>query len=192
MRIRSDSVASAAEKQLHVALWDTIPSQSVTLEEESGPALANLRSGQLQRAGMTDRVTPAVRSANMRAIRSKGMKPEMIVRKLVHRMGFRYRLHRHDLPGRPDLVFPSRKKVIFMHGCFWHQHSNKDCKLVRKPSSNTDYWLPKLERNVTRDREHHRALCEAGWEVLVVWECELRNDEQLESRLRRFLERGTR
>ena len=137
---------------------------------------------------MTDRVTPEVRSANMRAIRSKGMKPEMIVRRLIHRMGFRYRLHRHDLPGRPDLVFAARKKVIFVHGCFWHQHSAKDCKLVRRPKSNTDYWLPKLDRNAKRDRDHVNALNEAGWEVLVVWECEVKTDRRLESRLRKFLE----
>ena len=97
-----------------------------------------------------DHVTPDVRSANMRAIRSKDMKPELIVRRLVHGMGYRYRLHRQDLPGRPDLVFPSRKKLIFVNGCFWHQHDEKDCKLVRKPKSNQAYWLPKLERNCSK------------------------------------------
>lgn len=116
------------------------------------------------------------------------MKPEMIVRRLVHRMGFRYRLHRHDLPGRPDLVFPARKRVIFVHGCFWHQHNAKDCKLVRRPKSNTDYWFPKLERNAMRDREHLSALNQAGWKVLVVWECEVNSKRWLESRLREFLE----
>lgn len=135
-----------------------------------------------------DRVTPEVRSANMRAIRSKDMKPEMIVRKLIHGMGYRYRLHRHDLPGRPDLVFPSRKKVIFVNGCFWHQHDAEDCKLVRKPKSNQAYWLPKLERTVVRDRENWHALKRDSWDMLVVWECMLTNVHELEAFFRNFLE----
>ena len=135
-----------------------------------------------------DRVTPEVRSANMRAIRSKDMKPEMIVRKLVHRMGYRYRLHRHDLPGRPDLVFPSRRKVIFVNGCFWHQHDDKDCNLVRKPKSNQEYWLPKLERTVVRDRENWAALERQGWDVLVVWECMVTQRDSLEILLSTFME----
>ena len=134
-------------------------------------------------------VTSEVRSANMRAIRSKDMKPEMAVRKLLHRLGYRYRLHRHDLPGRPDLVFSSRRKVIFVHGCFWHQHRKKDCKLVRKPKSNTDYWLPKLERNVKRDRKHRKSLKKEGWDVLVIWECEVKKGERLGRQLQKFLER---
>ena len=136
-----------------------------------------------------DRVTPIQRSANMGAIRSRDTKPEMVVRKLVHGMGYRYRLYRQDLPGRPDLVFPSRKKVIFVHGCFWHQHSKKGCKLVRKPKSNRDYWLPKLERNMKRDREHRETLENEGWDVLVVWECEVKRNGQLDGQLRSFLER---
>ena len=134
-----------------------------------------------------DHVTSEVRSANMRAIRSKDMRPELIVRKLVHCMGYRYRLHRRDLPGCPDLVFPSRKKMIFVHGCFWHQHSSKDCALVRKPRSNKVYWLPKLDRNVRRDKEHQEALKKAGWKVLIVWECEITKGGQLDTRLRNFL-----
>ena len=117
------------------------------------------------------------------------MKPEMTVRKLVHGMGYRYRLHRHDLPGRPDLVFSSRKKIIFVHGCFWHQHGKKNCKLVRRPKSNKEYWLPKLERNVERDKEHQWALEKEGWDVMVVWECEVGEGEQIGRRLRSFLER---
>ena len=135
-----------------------------------------------------DRVTPAVRSANMRAIRSKGMQPELVVRRLIHAMGYRYRLHWHDLPGRPDLVFPGRRKVIFVNGCFWHQHSDADCSLVRKPKSNTDYWLPKLERNAVRDRENWQVLKKEGWDVLVVWECMVKAGDGLEELLRDFLE----
>ena len=126
----------------------------------------------------------------MRAIRSKDMKPEMIVRRLIHGMGYRYRLHRHDLPGRPDLVFPSSKKVIFVNGCFWHQHDDADCKLVRKPKSNHDYWLPKLERNVVRDRENWDALKRLGWDVLVVWECLVRKGDELPILLRTFMKRN--
>ncbi len=135
-----------------------------------------------------DRVTPEVRSANMRAIRSKDMKPEIIVRRLIHAMGYRYRLHRHDLPGRPDLVFPARKKVIFVNGCFWHQHDEEDCKLVRKPKSNQDYWLPKLERTVVRDKKNWQSLKTEGWDVLVVWECMTKKSDQLHSLLRDFME----
>ena len=136
---------------------------------------------------MVDRLTAQARSANMRAIHSKNTKPELVVRKLVHRMGFRYRLHRYDLPGRPDLVFRGRRKVIFVHGCFWHQHKAQNCKIVRQPKSNDGYWLPKLERNEIRDKAHRKALKEAGWEVLVIWECQVRAADQLHRRLQLFL-----
>lgn len=123
---------------------------------------------------MADTVTPKRRSEIMSGIRSKGMKPEMVVRRLLHSMGYRYRLHRKDLPGKPDLVFPSRRKVIFVHGCFWHQHAGPGCGIVRVPKSNREYWLPKLERNVARDAEHRKRLRDLGWESLVIWECEVR------------------
>lgn len=135
-----------------------------------------------------DRVTTKARSANMRAIRNKDMKPELTVRKLVHSMGYRYRLHKSDLPGRPDLVFPSRNKVIFVHGCFWHQHSEYNCKIARKPKSNTGYWFPKLERNVQRDKENFRDLERQGWNVMIVWECEIDDGAAIKDRLRRFLD----
>lgn len=135
-----------------------------------------------------DRITPAARAANMRAIRSKGMKPELSVRKMIHRMGYRYRLHRTDLPGRPDLVFGSRKKVIFVHGCFWHQHPSPNCKIVRTPKSNTSYWEPKLANNRTRDIQHQLALRRHGWDVLILWECEILRDDALETRVRTFLD----
>ena len=124
----------------------------------------------------------------MSAIRSTGMKPEMLVRSLVHRMGYRYRLHAKDLPGKPDLVFRPRKKVIFVHGCFWHQHPKLSCKDGRPPKSNTGYWGPKLARNVERDADHLKALKASGWRVLVLWECDvLKGSRVLERRIRAFL-----
>ena len=124
------------------------------------------------------------RSANMRAIRSKDMQPELKVRSLAHKLGFRFRLHRRDLPGRPDLVFSSRRKVILVHGCFWHSHN---CKLAHTPKSNLEYWLPKLERNRTRDQENIKALAAIGWQALVIWECETNNERCLKKRLMIFL-----
>ena len=126
----------------------------------------------------------------MRAIRSKDMKPEMRVRRLAHGMGYRFRLHRKDLPGKPDLVFPSRRAVIFVHGCFWHQHPAPSCKEARLPKSNLDYWKPKLERNQTRDAAHSAALEAGGWRVLVIWECETADAETTGRRIRDFLEGG--
>lgn len=135
-----------------------------------------------------DRVSPKVRSATMRAIRSKGTKPELAVRHLVYAMGYRYRLHRHDLPGRPDMTFPGRRKIIFVHGCFWHQHPDPDCKLAHRPRSNLDYWEPKLQRNQERDSEHQARLRALGWGALVIWECEVKKDQGLDKRIREFLE----
>ncbi len=124
------------------------------------------------------------RGEMMAAIRSKDTKPEMLVRRLLHKNGYRYQLHRPDLPGKPDLVLPSRKKVIFVHGCFWHQH---DCAFSHVPKSNLSYWAPKLLRNQARDREHLKALRAAGWRPLVLWECQLNKPEQLLRRLTKFL-----
>jgi DNA mismatch endonuclease (patch repair protein) len=137
---------------------------------------------------MTDNLTTQRRSDNMRRIASKHTKPEMLARRLIHGMGFRYRLHGKDLPGRPDLVFRSRRKVIFVHGCFWHQHEK--CADGRTPRSNTEYWSPKLKRNVDRDMSVLIQLNQMGWGVLVVWECELSGAEaikQTEEVVRRFL-----
>ena len=114
--------------------------------------------------------------------------PEMIVRSSVHRMGYRHRLQAKDLPGKPDLVFRPRKKVIFVHGCFWHQHAKEDCKDGRQPKSNTGYWAPKLARNVERDATNVAALKAAGWRVLVLWECDvLTGGSRLQERIRKFL-----
>ena len=136
---------------------------------------------------MTDTLTPKERSERMSRIRSKDTKPEMIVRRLVHGMGYRYRLHRRNLPSIPDLVFPSRKKVIFVHGCFWHRHPDPGCKLARLPKSRLDFWKPKLEANRQRDLENIHKLSRQGWEVLVVWECEIDDKEQLENIIKSFL-----
>ena len=125
---------------------------------------------------MVDRISSELRSRLMGRVRGENTKPEMQVRRLVHRMGFRYRLHRRDLPGTPDLVFPDRKKIIFVHGCFWHQH---DCPRGARPTSNRDFWNIKLDKNVRRDQENISALEERGWSVLVVWECETKHPEEL-------------
>ena len=124
-------------------------------------------------------------SEHMRRIRSKHTKPELSIRRLVSALGYRYRLHRKNLPGSPDLVFAGRSKVIFVHGCFWHQHTG--CRLAHLPKSNLEYWLPKLARNRARDTQAKRALSRLGWRYLVVWECQTR-EGALERRLLHFLE----
>ena len=125
------------------------------------------------------------RSRIMRAVRSKDTGPEMAVRRLAHGLGYRYRLHRKDLPGKPDLVFEWRKKVIFVHGCFWHGHTCK--RGDRMPKDNHAYWLRKIARNKERDQEHLQALKEKGWQALVIWECEVNDSTLMERRLRKFL-----
>ena len=135
---------------------------------------------------MADKLTVAQRSVNMSRIRSRDTKPELVVRRMLHRLGYRYRLHRRDLPGKPDLVFGPRRKAIFVHGCFWHQHA--ECREGRAPGSNTEYWAPKLARNVERDEAARSALAERGWSSATVWECELADLTALEARLRSFLE----
>ncbi|MDF2812050.1 MAG: mismatch endonuclease Vsr [Microvirga sp.] len=134
-----------------------------------------------------DSLSTTERSERMGRIKGKDTAPEMIVRRLVHAMGRRFRLHRRDLPGRPDLVFPGAHKVIFVHGCFWHRHPDSACKLARLPKSRLDFWLPKLERNRTRDLENQEKLRLLGWDVLVIWECELRGGTSLEDKIQTFL-----
>ncbi|QTO43638.1 DNA mismatch endonuclease Vsr [Burkholderia latens] len=133
-----------------------------------------------------DSLTPAERSERMSRIKGKNTKPELIVRSLVHRMGYRYRLHRKGLPGRPDLVFAKRRKVIFVHGCFWHRHEG--CRLARLPKSRLDFWRPKLDANAKRDKEVELRLAELGWKVLTIWECEVKEGAALASRIRAFLD----
>lgn len=111
------------------------------------------------------------RRRNMAAVKCKDTKPEIALRHLLHTMGYRYRLHRRDLPGTPDIVFPSRRKVIEVRGCFWHQHHS--CRRARLPATREGYWLPKLARNIGRDRENEARLTAQGWRQLVVWECEM-------------------
>jgi DNA mismatch endonuclease, patch repair protein len=123
----------------------------------------------------------------MSRVRGADTKPEMLIRRLVHSMGYRYRLHRKDLPGKPDLVFASRRRVIFVHGCFWHRHSDRDCKLARLPKSRLDFWLPKLDANAARDAKIRERLGDLGWRVLTVWECQLRDASALKKRIKEFL-----
>jgi DNA mismatch endonuclease (patch repair protein) len=124
----------------------------------------------------------------MRSIRAKNTKQEHIVRKSLFADGYRYRLHSAKLPGKPDVVFPSRKKVIFIHGCFWHQHPSPRCSTTGVPASNTSYWEPKLKRNVVRDVQNVAMLKKSGWKVQIVWECELERDPQKAlNKLRKFL-----
>lgn len=126
------------------------------------------------------------RSENMKRIRGKDTGPELAVRKLLREIGFPgYRLHRKDLPGKPDVVFVGRRKAILIHGCFWHGH---DCKIGRRePLSNREYWLPKIERNRQRDAYHLASFAEIGWVALTVWECELRDTSKLNAKLRAFM-----
>ncbi len=134
-----------------------------------------------------DTLTIPQRSERMSRVRSRDTMPEMTVRRLVHKMGFRYRLHDRGLPGHPDLVFPSRGKIIFVHGCFWHRHGDR-CIYTRWPKSKLDFWKPKLEQNHDRDKDVRRQLRKMGWRVLVIWECQLKNIESLAERVRSFLE----
>jgi len=130
-------------------------------------------------------VSPVVRR-RMARIRKVNTKPEIIVRRILHRRGHRYRLHRRDLPGTPDVVFLSLRKVVLVHGCFWHQH---DCALGKEPSRRREYWIPKLRRNQQRDARNEAALRKLGFKVLVIWECQTRDHAALERRLVGFLKR---
>jgi DNA mismatch endonuclease (patch repair protein) len=132
-----------------------------------------------------DSVSPSRRSQIMSRIRSSDTRPEMQIRRLLHGLGYRYVLHRRDLPGVPDLVFPSRRKIIFIQGCFWHQH--RGCIDGRIPKSRVSYWRPKLQRNVERDRLNVSRLRRAGWKVMLVWECKAVKTETVCNRLTRFL-----
>jgi DNA mismatch endonuclease (patch repair protein) len=133
---------------------------------------------------MADTLSPADRSERMSRVRSKDTKAEMQVRRLVFRMGYRFRLHRRDLPGCPDLAFPSRRKVIFVHGCFWHRHEG----CGRMPKSRLDFWRPKLEANRQRDARNEGRLREMGWGYLVIWECQLLDQDSLETLIREYLQ----
>lgn len=134
---------------------------------------------------MADVLTGAQRSWCMSRVRDKNTGPEIRVRQLLHRAGYRYRLHVRDLPGRPDLVFPWRRAVIFIHGCFWHQHGCRNCR----PATRADYWSAKLSRNVARDADNAEALRRLGWSVLTIWECQTRDHERLLQDVHKFFAR---
>lgn len=133
-----------------------------------------------------DNLSPAERSEIMARVGSKNSRPELAVRKLIYSLGYRYRLHAKDLSGHPDIVFRKRRKVIFVHGCFWHRHGS--CALARLPKSKLDFWGPKLEGNKRRDGRNRRTLIKEGWRVLTIWECQLKKIECLAFTLRRFLD----
>lgn len=133
---------------------------------------------------MADRVSREKRSAIMAAVQSKNTSPELFVRKRLHALGYRYRLHVGSLPGRPDIVFPARRKIILVHGCFWHGH---DCKWGRLPKSRIEFWESKIDSNRKRDLQTERKLQTLGWEILVIWQCELREWERTETTIIEFL-----
>jgi DNA mismatch endonuclease (patch repair protein) len=137
---------------------------------------------------MADTLTKEQRSERMGLVLGKDTGPEMAVRRTVHGLGYRYRLHGKGLPGRPDLVFGKKKKVIFVHGCFWHRHGDSSCKLARLPKSRLDFWVPKLEANKERDTRNQGALRAEGWGVLVIWECELTDQPALARKIGKFLQ----
>lgn len=130
-----------------------------------------------------DRLSKNHRSWNMSRIRGSDTKPEVAVRSILHRLGYRFRLHRRDLPGKPDIVLPRHRVVVFVHGCFWHRH--RRCKYAYQPKSNRSFWLEKFAGTLRRDRISAKALRRTGWTVLIVWECEVRDDARLSRRLRR-------
>ncbi|MEM9751562.1 MAG: very short patch repair endonuclease [Pseudomonadota bacterium] len=139
-----------------------------------------------QNSALSDTVSPAKRSAIMRAVKSKDTGPERALRRALHKAGRRYRLHDKRLPGAPDLVFPSKRKVIFVHGCFWHGH---DCRRgARVPKTNRDYWLAKIDRNRTRDARRLFELEALGWDALIIWECELKDLETAVRTAQAFLD----
>lgn len=133
---------------------------------------------------MVDRLDTGRRTRLMQKVGVKDTGPEVSVRSMLHKMGYRFRLHRRDLPGTPDIVFPGRKTALFVHGCFWHMHG---CNKGRLPKSRLEYWEPKLQGNKVRDDRNTKALLALGWKVIVIWQCELRDEQTLQSRLRTLL-----
>jgi DNA mismatch endonuclease (patch repair protein) len=133
-----------------------------------------------------DRFTPEQRSRVMSRVKGRDTRPERIVRSLLHRMGYRFRLHRKDLPGKPDVVLPRHRKVVFVHGCFWHGHEG--CRRATRPKTRPEFWNRKIDSNMERDARAQRELEAMGWDVLVVWQCETRDEAALTERLRNFLD----
>lgn len=122
----------------------------------------------------------------MSHISGKNTKPEILVRSLLHRMGYRFRIHKKDLPGRPDICLPKHKKVIFVHGCFWHGHEN--CPRSKRPTTNVEFWNKKIDGNIERDKENIKKLKQLGWQTLTIWTCEIKNQEELKNKLISFIE----
>jgi len=138
---------------------------------------------------LMDRLTPEHRSWNMSRIRSRDTSPERVVRSLLHRLGYRFRLHRRDLPGSPDIVLPRHRAVVFVHGCFWHRH--RGCRFAYTPKTRQQFWMQKFRENQARDERARRKLRRMGWRVLVVWECQTARPDRLGSRLQRWLAPAT-
>jgi len=134
---------------------------------------------------MADVFTKEKRSEIMSRIKGGNTKPELIVRSLLHRLGYRFRLHKKDLPGKPDIVLPRHKKVIFVHGCFWHGH--KGCKRSSIPSSNTEFWATKIKKNIKRDKVKARALRRQGWKVLILWQCRIKDTDKVVDKIQKFM-----
>lgn len=134
---------------------------------------------------MPDLVSASVRSRIMSSVKQRHTKPEMLVRSLLHRLGYRFRLHQKDLPGRPDIVLPKYRTAIFVHGCFWHQHRN--CGKSRRPSSNQEYWNKKLDENISRDKRKEDELSQLGWRVAIVWQCDTSDLDVLSGKLKNLL-----
>lgn len=132
-----------------------------------------------------DNLSPERRSWNMSRIKGKDTKPEIMVRSMLHRMGLRFRLHRKDLPGKPDIVLPKYRTVVFVHGCYWHRHLN--CQYAYTPKTRQDFWRQKFERTVERDKENARQLCRLGWRVIIIWECQTKKPYHLAKRVERHL-----
>lgn len=136
----------------------------------------------------TDTVNPEKRSEIMSRVRSRDTGPELVVRRIAHRLGFRYRLHRRDLPGCPDIVFPRYRSVVFVHGCFWHRHPN--CKYASSPKTRVEYWQNKFHSNVVRDARNETLLRNLGWRVMVIWECETKDHERVAERISSYLRKS--
>jgi len=138
------------------------------------------------KGSMADIYTKTKRSEVMRAVRSRNTKPELFIRNLLRQFGLSLKAHPSSLPGRPDIVLPRKRKAIFVHGCFWHQHRN--CKAAVRPTSNTSFWNPKLDRNVSRDRLAREKLAKLGWKSLIVWECGIKKPVSLKAKIKKFVQ----
>lgn len=166
----------------------TFPSKALREPGRDGGAIRTGPGGAVDWPRMADTLSPTQRSERMRRVRGKDTKPEMVVRRLVHGLGYRYRLHVGSLPGRPDLVFPGARKAVFVNGCFWHRHEG--CPHSRTPKTRIDFWTNKFEENVARDQRNLEALRQQGWDVLVVWECEVKDTARLTNEIHKFMGAG--